>query len=167
MELTTQRLQLTPLTKDDTKIFHETNINSHVKKYLWDNEEIPAAVSEGIIQEVGKKFGQEQWGLWKIMDPIGKTYMGYIGFWFFFEEALPQLVYALLPEFTGNGYATEASREIIRYAFEELQFDYIKASMDAPNQDSIRVCDRLKMQLVEEKTMEGKPTLFYKLDNSR
>ncbi|WP_431125935.1 GNAT family N-acetyltransferase [Flagellimonas flava] len=167
MELSTQRLQLIPLSGEDTKIFHETNINPHVKRYLWDNEEIPAAVSEGIIQEVGTKFEKEKWGLWKILDASSQTYMGYIGFWFFFEEALPQLVYALLPEFTGKGYATEASQEIIRYAFEELKFDYIKASMDTPNQDSARVCDRLQMQLVEEKTMEGKPTLFYKLDNSR
>lgn len=167
MKLNTKRLQLIPITAEDTHIFHQTNIDPHVKKYLWDDEEIPAEVSKGIIQEVGIKFEQEKWGLWKILDASNQTYLGYIGFWFFFEEALPQLVYALLPEFTGKGYATEASQEIIRYAFEELKFDYIKASMDTPNQDSARVCDRLQMQLVEEKTMEGKPTLFYKLDNSR
>nr|WP_299383075.1 GNAT family N-acetyltransferase [Allomuricauda sp.] len=167
MELNTGRLQLVPITPRDQALFHQTNIDSHVKKYLWDNEEIPEAVSEGIIQEVGNKFEHEKWGLWKILDAKNKTYMGYIGFWFFFEEALPQLVYALLPEFTGKGFATEASEEIIRYAFNELKFDYVMASMDKPNQDSIKVCNRLQMQLVDDREVEGKPTLFYKLDNSR
>ncbi|WP_422350101.1 GNAT family N-acetyltransferase [Flagellimonas sp.] len=167
MELNTKRLQLIPITAEDTPIFHQTNIDPHIKKYLWDNEEIPAAVSEEIIQEVGNKFEQEKWGLWKIMNTSDQTYMGYIGFWFFFEEALPQLVYALLPKFTGNGYATEAAQEIIRYAFDTLKFDCIKASMDSPNQDSVKVCDRLHMQLVEEKMMEGKSILFYRLDNNK
>ncbi|MEX0314510.1 MAG: GNAT family N-acetyltransferase [Allomuricauda sp.] len=164
MKLKTERLTLIPFDKNDLEIFHNTNIDPFVKKYLWDDEEIPISVSESILQEVGIKFKKEQWGLWKITDS-DENYLGYIGFWFFFDEQLPQLLYALLPKSTGNGYATEASKVLIDYAFSTLGFAYIKAAMDKPNIDSVKVCERLQMHFIEEKEIEGKVTLFYQLKN--
>ncbi len=163
MELKTDRLYLIPLKASDLDIFHKTNTDPFVRKFLWDDQVIPESVSIDIINEVESKFKEEKWGLWKIVKD--GDYLGYIGFWFFFDEKLPQLLYALLPEHTGNGYATEASRKIINYAFEKLNFEYLLASMDKPNKDSVNVCDRLNMGLIEEKEIEGKPTLFYKLIN--
>lgn len=164
MILQTERLSLVPLGANDLDSFHKTNTNSFVRKYLWDDNEIPESVSSDILKEVEVRFENDNWGLWKILNAENEAYMGYVGFWFFFEEKLPQLLYALLPEYAGKGYATEAAKEMIRYAFEELNFEYLIASMDKPNVDSVKVCERLNMQLIEEKEVEGKPTLFYRLD---
>ena len=166
MNLQSERLDLIPMTAQDLDEFHKTNTNPFVRKFLWDDEEIPESISADILNEIEAKFKNENWGLWKIIRLDTKEYLGYIGFWFFFEEKLPQLLYALLPEFTGKGYATEASTEIINYAFEKLNFEHLIASMDKPNQDSIRVCERLNMKLMEVKEIEGNPTLFYKLENN-
>ena len=165
MNLITERLTLVPITGNDLDSFHKTNINPFVRKFLWDNEEISESISTGIINEIEKKFEEEKWGLWKIINSKNREYLGYIGFWFFFDERLPQLLYALLPEFTGNGYATEAANKMIDYAFEKLNFEYLIAAMDEPNENSVGVCKRLKMEFMEKKEIEGKPTLFYKLKN--
>ena len=165
MNLITERLTLIPMTGNDLDSFHKTNTNPFVKKFLWDNEEIPESISKDILSGNKKKFEEEKWGLWKITNSKNQKYLGYIGFWFFFDEKLPQLLYALLPEFTGYGYATEAANKIIDYAFEKLNFEYLIAAMDEPNKDSVGVCKRLKMEFMEKKEIEGKPTLFYKLKN--
>ncbi|MCG8329713.1 MAG: GNAT family N-acetyltransferase [Chitinophagales bacterium] len=165
MELRTDRLSLVPMAGDDLECFHKTNINPFVKQFLWDDEVIPESVSSDILNEVVLMFKKNKWGLWKILNIENGNYMGYIGLWCFFDEKQPQLLYALLPEYIGNGYATEASEKIINYAFNTLNFEYLIAAMDPSNQASIAVCRRLNMVLVKEKEVEGKPTLFYRLEN--
>ncbi|MCG8492943.1 MAG: GNAT family N-acetyltransferase [Sneathiellales bacterium] len=163
MILQSDRVQLVPLSNADLKDFHETNTNPFVRKYLWDDEVIPAATSAEILNDVQSKFEQERWGLWKILDLAEGHYLGYAGLWQFFGGRQPQLLYALLPENTGQGYATEASRAVIDYAFKILDFEDLIAAVDAPNTASVEVCRRLEMTLDEEKEIEGKPTFFFKL----
>nr|WP_255518006.1 GNAT family N-acetyltransferase [Fulvivirga sp. M361] len=117
------------------------------------------------MKEVEERFNQDNWELWKIINSSNRNYMGYVGLWCFFDEDQPQLLYALLPEHTGNGYATEASQEVVQYAFKYLNFDYLIATMAKPNTGSVNVCKRLGMDFEEEKEVEGKPTLFFRLEN--
>ncbi|MEO0340259.1 MAG: GNAT family N-acetyltransferase, partial [Bacteroidota bacterium] len=105
----------------------------------------------------------EKWGLWKILLSITGDCIGYTGFWYFFDEHQPELLYALLPQYAGKGYASEAAKRMVTYAFEELQYDYVSASLDQPNTKSVGVCEKIGMQLVGEKIVDGKPTLFYKI----
>lgn len=165
MILNTTRLKLVPMNQNDFTLFHKTNTNSFVRKYLWDDEIIPETISIDILKTVEGKFKNEKWGLWKIIDKKSKNYMGYIGFWYFFDENYPQLIYAILPEFTKKGYATEASIKMIDFAFNTLNFKYLTASMDKPNEASVNVCKRLNMNMDKEKEIEGKPTLFFILHN--
>ena len=164
MQLTTERLILTPMSSGDLEVFHTINTDPFVRKYLWDDEEIPIAVSEEILQEVEKRFREENWGLWKIESGSDKECLGYTGLWYFFDEDQPQLLFALLPQHAGKGYATEAARKIIDYAFNQLGYTYLIAATDPPNQASINACMRLGMKLVEQKEVDGKVTLFYSLD---
>ena len=58
--------------------------------------------------------------------------IGYTGLWYFFNEKQPQLIYALLKQFTKRGYALEASKAIIQYSFNTLGFQYLIAATDEP-----------------------------------
>jgi ribosomal-protein-alanine N-acetyltransferase len=87
-----------------------------------------------------------------------------IGLWHFFDERQPQLLYALLPDFTGRGYAAEGARRIVEYAFAELGLDYLDASCDVPNAASQRTAERLGMKKYKEEVKNGLPTLFYRLE---
>lgn len=166
MKLITERLTLIPMDKSDIEIFHQSNTNSFIRKYLWDDQEIPLELSKEILEEVENRFSQDSWGLWKINKKDDNQFVGYVGLWIFFDENHPQLLYALLPEFTKKGYATEASRKIIEYAFQQLNFDYLIATMDKPNIKSINVCEKLNFSLVEEKEIERKAILFYRIDKN-
>ena len=150
------------MTSDDLVDFHACNTNPFVRSFLWDDQEIPLSTSQEILEEVERRFSDSKWGLWKISKIGENTYLGYVGLLAFFEEKQPQLLYALRPEHAGRGFATEAAAKIIEYAFVELGFSYLLASMDEENRKSVAVCTRLGMSFVEQLERDGKPTLFYK-----
>lgn len=107
---------------------------------------------------------EHKWGLWFIETKGDREIIGFTGLWYFFEEQQPQLVYALLPYATGKGYATEAAQRIINYGFDELGYTYLVASTDRPNLKSQQVAERLGMRLVEDRTIEDKPIVFFRID---
>ena len=79
----------------------------------------------------------------------------------------PQLIYALLPQATKKGYATEASNRILEYCFKNLDYQYLLASCDKPNRDSQKVAQSVGMREIEEKIIDDKPVFFFKLKGSR
>ena len=162
MELYTQRLRLVPLGVRDLDHFHATNNDPFVRRYLWDDEAVPRAVSKDILSGVARTFADAGWGLWKVIAPEDAT-VGYVGLWTFFDEPQPQLLYALHESATGKGYATEASGRVLDHAFGPLAFKYLDASMDLANVSSSRVCERLGFGLHDEREIDGKPTRFYRM----
>ncbi|HMQ00265.1 MAG TPA: GNAT family N-acetyltransferase [Cyclobacteriaceae bacterium] len=161
--LHTQRLLLIPFDMHDLALLHQTFTEPSVRKYLWDDEIISKAQVKEILERNAKYFETQAWGLWKVMMKEKNEYAGFAGLWMFFDEHQPQLLYGLLPEFSGKGYATEASQAVIEYAFEKLNFKYLSASYDTPHKASGKVCERLGMQWVEEKIVEGKSITFYRI----
>lgn len=162
--LETERLRLIPFEAHEFDLLHQTFTHPFVREYLWDNEIIPAERTQEILRVNQQHFASERWGLWKILIKSDDTYAGFVGLWLFFGEPQPQLIYGLLPEKTGFGYATEASQAIINFAFQELNYDYLLAAFDTPHNRSRKVCERLQMHRVEEKEMNGRMTTFYRID---
>jgi ribosomal-protein-alanine N-acetyltransferase len=54
--------------------------------------------------------------------------------------------YVFDPAHHGQGYATEAARALLAYAFEELRLHRMWADVDPRNPASLRVCERLGLR---------------------
>ena len=75
------------------------------------------------------------------------------------------LGYFLLPPFWSQGYATEASRRVVAYAFEELGLPSIVAIIDPRNQSSQSVALKLGMHLEREvPRSDGVTRRIYRLE---
>lgn len=159
----TKRLRLIPFGPGDVHLFHQLNTDPFVRKYMWDDEIIPWEAAEEVIQKNEAYFKEEAYGIWKIALRETGQIIGYTGLWFFFKEAQPQLIYALLEAFTGRGLAQEAARVIVDYSF-QLGFDYLIAATDPPNIPSQKVAEQLGMHFFEERIEHAKPTLFYRIE---
>lgn len=57
-----------------------------------------------------------------------------------------EIGWVLAPDKQGQGYATEAARELLRVAFEELGVHRVWAQLDGENDASARICTRLGMR---------------------
>lgn len=61
-------------------------------------------------------------------------------------EAEIDLGYAFLPEYWGQGYATEVAQALLNYAINTLKLPRIIATTQLENQQSIKVLERIGMQ---------------------
>lgn len=163
--LQTERLKLVPFDLSDAALLHQTLTEPFVRKYLMDDEIIAYEKAEEFIAINEQCFKEKAWGLWKLIVKEGNRYAGLAGLWVFFGENQPQLLCALLPDNVKKGYATEASKAVVNYAFSILRFGYLVAAFDTPNEDSRKLCERLGLKETEEKEINGNKTTFYRLDN--
>ncbi len=160
----TRRLRLEPFSIQDLEILHQTFTDPFVRKYLWDNEIIPLNQTREVLEVNETCFPTGRWGLWKVIARNDKSYVGFVGLWRFFDEHQPQLLFGLMPDKPGMGYATEAAQSIINYSFNVLNFDFLIASFDTPHKASRKVCERLGMHHTKDEIMNAKPTSFYRID---
>jgi [ribosomal protein S5]-alanine N-acetyltransferase len=172
--LETERLILKPIFKSDRDTLHSILINCYVRKYLCDDKILSLQQVEEMAIESQKLFTEKKFGLWFIetkSDCVQRTVVGnraiigIVGLWYFFEEIQPQLVYALLPQTTLKGYATEAANKILEYGFNELGFEYLLASCDRPNIESQKLAERIGMKKIEERIVNDNPILFFRVES--
>jgi RimJ/RimL family protein N-acetyltransferase len=74
--------------------------------------------------------------------PIGDVQLT----WTSREHRQGEIGYIIHPDHTGNGYATEAAGLMLRLGFEGLGLHRIEGRLDARNQASARVLERLGMR---------------------
>ncbi|SMP25379.1 Acetyltransferase (GNAT) domain-containing protein [Muriicola jejuensis] len=86
------------------------------------------------------------YGRWATILKNGEHFMGCSGLAYLFEFEEIVVVYRFLPEFWKRGLATEATRAILAYAFEELKLKRIVAIALTENRASIRVMEKTGMK---------------------
>jgi [ribosomal protein S5]-alanine N-acetyltransferase len=160
----THRLLLKPILESDLNTLHSIFINPYVRKYLCDDKVLSLQQVEEMLIESQKLFDERRFGLWFIETKDEKEIIGFVGLWYFFDEEQPQLAYALLPEATKKGYATEAATRILEYCFNELGYQYLLTSCDKPNLESRKLAERIGMREVEERIVNGNPLLFFRVE---
>lgn len=148
-------------------MLHSIFIDPYVRKYLCDDNILSLQQVEEMLLESQKLFDEKRFGLWFIETKDEQAIIGFVGLWYFFEENQPQLVYALLPQATNKGYATEAATKILEYAFNEIGYEYLLASSDKPNIESHKVAERLGMKKVEERIINDNPIIFFRIESNK
>lgn len=66
----------------------------------------------------------------------------------------------------GNGYATEAGQVFIRFGFEALKLERIVTMVQAGNDASVRVMDKLGLKLIGTEVGQWRTFYHYKLERS-
>jgi RimJ/RimL family protein N-acetyltransferase len=153
LELETDRLLLRPLVENDWEMALETFMDPEVMKFVADvgseealAEEMKTAVRRGaggrigvwcvLQRETGEKLGtaillplpiEEDDTDWSLVQEDR------------YPDADIEVGYILKRSAWGNGYATEACRRLIQFAFEETELDEIVAVTDPRNAASQKV----------------------------
>jgi ribosomal-protein-alanine N-acetyltransferase len=162
-EIETARLRLRPFTPDDVDGLYCLWIDRDVRRYLWDDEVIPRERVATLIDESLASFGTSGFGLWAVF-PYGEyVLVGFCGFWHFHDPPHLELLYGIAPAYWNRGFATEIASAMIRYGFDELGFERIDASTDAPNRPSIRVMEKAGMKFEKRVDTRGFETVYYSI----
>ena len=108
-------------------------------------------------------------GEWAFVEKSTGTLIGYGGILFPFHRQIPEISYLFRRDAwgKGKGYATEVARAIVEYAFYELGFEQVGASLDPANHISKRVLEKAGMSYVGEGVDEYElPILLYVIKRS-
>ena len=164
MKIQTPRLLLRPAGEPDIEPLHRLWIEPGVRRFLWDDEEIPVDRARAVVLDSLEHWSSRHFGLWTLSLSAGAPLVGFCGFrppeW---AEA-PELLFGLSATHWGRGLALEAARAAASYAFDTLGVTRVVAATDPPNTASVRVLERLGMRFERQGRLQGLETLFFKLD---
>ena len=147
MIIETERLQLRRLAVDDAEFILRLLNESSFIQNIGDRgvrtlDDARAYILKGPVASY-EKFG---FGLWMVETKPRATPIGICGL--LKREVLEDvdIGYALLPEFWSQGYALESASAVMSYAREKLRATRVLAVVNADNQSSIRLLEKLGFQ---------------------
>jgi len=149
--IATQRLSIRRSRPGDAATISAYRSDPKVHRYQgWDSTDaasITAEIEEMAARSPGDPGG---WVQFTVEERDGGPLVGDVGMSpADGEPGVIKIGYTISPAFQGRGYATEAVRALIAYAFRTLGADVVRAYASAENAPSIRVAEKVGMHLVE------------------
>lgn len=147
-ELRSDRLVIRRFRPEDAVAFAAYRSEPDVARYQsWDactSEEAEAFASEMAASRPGMPG---EWFQFAVADPANDELLGDVALCVNADDtSRVELGFTLAPAHQGKGYATEAARAVIAYAFERLGTETVFAIADARNAASIALLERIGMR---------------------
>ena len=158
--LTTTRLELRPVQIGDVEVAHELWTERDVRHFLFDEREIPVDEARSFVEQSLRTFEERGYGIWLVFSRKSVKLIGFAGLLDSSDES-PNLIYGVHPDYWGNGFALEAAKTVVDYAFETLGLACVKADVDEPNVTSVRILEKLGMRKIRRAIVAGRPLLYY------
>ena len=166
--LETERLALRPFTRDDEEIHRHVFSDAEVCRYYCGDTRTLEETREWLIHRMWQAKGGDL-GFLAVVRKVDQAVIGlvalqaYVGTWIVWEDEPDarfskvevEYSYALGRSYWGNGYATEAGRALIAYAFKELRLERLVTNIDLDNSRSIGVVKRLGFRITRNLNPES------------
>lgn len=165
-ELETERLRLRQFREDDFATYEAWSANMDVMRFLGGKTFSRTEAWRHMAYILGH-WALRGCGYYALEEKESGRLVGRSGFtdstgWPGFE-----LGWTLAPEARGAGYATEAARFLLDYAFQQLDRPRVISLIHPDNAPSRRVADRLGQRVEGETEVLGMPVLIYGIDRER
>ncbi|MCZ6654366.1 MAG: GNAT family protein [Planctomycetota bacterium] len=168
--LTSPRVILRWLKQSDVPALFEIFSDRRVMRYWSSAPWTDPADGVEMVESVRHCFAEGslyQWGVARRSDEalIGTCTLAHVDA----QNRRAEIGFALRRDQWGQGYMSEATRTLLRFAFEELELHRIEADVDPRNEAPIRLLERLGFQregYLRERWLVGQEThdtIFYGL----
>ena len=161
MTLETDRLILRMFREDDLDAYAAISADPEVMRYLGDGKPLDRP---NVWRQMAMILGHWQlrgYGLFALEEKATGALVGRAGI--FEPEGWPgfEAGWMLRRESWGKGYATEAARRVLRWAFSDLGREHVISLIREANAPSIRVAERLGERLEGRAVIFGQDALVY------
>lgn len=146
--LRTARIGFRTWTKGDLPLARELWGDARVTRWIggpWGVEEVAGRLAEEIGTQRG--CGIQYWPVFALADG---AFLGCCGLRPRVGDHARELGVHLVPERWGRGYATEAARAVVEYAFDALEVPALFAGHHPENRSSGRILERLGFRRVAD-----------------
>ncbi|WP_010229015.1 GNAT family N-acetyltransferase [Gillisia marina] len=145
-QLNTKRLKLAPLTSEEISFVHR--LLSNPKVDFYNTLGIPKNIEETkvILNEMVSENEKEATQKFTFCIKHNEQNIGLIALNLGNKKyEIGEVWYKLLPEFWGQGFATEALNEVIHFGFNSLKLHRIEAGCASENIGSVKVLEKAGM----------------------
>lgn len=145
VELRTERLVLRQWRDDDRAAFAAMNADPRVMEHFV--APLDRSASDALFDRIRGEIDDRGWGWWAVQVGSGGPAAGFVGLNAVGAD-LPmapavEVGWRLAAEHWGRGYAPEAARRALRFAFEELRLDEVVSFTTVLNVRSRRVMEKI------------------------
>ena len=163
LTLDTDRLILRMPRQSDFDAYAEMCGDAEGMQYIGDGKPLDRPMAWRNMATMAGHWLLRGYGMWAVEERATGEYVGRIGLWM--PEGWPaiELGWGLRRQFWGRGYATEAARAALRYAFTEMNLPHVISQIHPDNAASIRVALRLGESLHDKGELFGRPVLVYRI----
>jgi ribosomal-protein-alanine N-acetyltransferase len=125
-----------------------------------------AQTSEFLLKAI-QHWHRYRYGIWIFRERDGQRFLGRAGLRHVELEGTceVELLYAVMAEFWGKGFATEMARAIVKLGFECLGLESVVAFTLPANFASRRVMEKAGFSYERESTWAATPHVLYRLKN--
>jgi RimJ/RimL family protein N-acetyltransferase len=150
MEVRTDRLLLRRWRVGDAAPFAALNADPAVMRFIGRGHVLGRGLSDDLIARFEREWDERGFGLWAVTPrDDDRMLLGFCGLTvpMFLPEVLPavEIGWRFARAAWGHGYATEAARAALAFAFEEHGMREVIAIVDPENLRSLRVAEKLGM----------------------
>jgi RimJ/RimL family protein N-acetyltransferase len=146
MILETTRLSVSELSLDDSLFILELLNTPDWLTYIGErNVKSPEQAKVYLENGPLKSYSQHGFGLWLVKRNQDKACLGICGLLKRDYLSHPDIGFAFLPKYTGQGYALESATAVLHYAKNKLELSTIFAIVMAENRRSIQLLEKIGM----------------------
>ncbi len=145
--LETEHCLVRETTVEDVEEFYQIYEHPSITEYmepLYEDPREERAYARDYIDKVYAFYG---FGIWTVVEKATGEVIGRAGICYREGYEDPELGFMIAAHKQGKGYATQVCRAILEYGHEELGFERILAFVQSGNQASMRVCEKLGMEV--------------------
>ncbi|MEK4043284.1 GNAT family protein [Paenibacillus sp. FSL H8-0048] len=147
-ELRTERLVLRQMSTTDSASLFAIWSDPEVTRFMNISNFTDECQAVEMIELLDKLAGENQAIRYSITEAESGRIIGSCGYNMLdYDNAKTEIGYDLSREYWGKGYAPEALRALIDYAFDTLGFNRIEAKVEPANINSIKVLQKLNFSL--------------------
>jgi RimJ/RimL family protein N-acetyltransferase/predicted nucleotidyltransferase len=156
----TERLVLRPIEAGDLDNFVSLHADREVTRFI---RPLDRATAKERLELAHCEWLERRHGMLAVIERTTGRFVGRAGlkYWPQFDET--ELGWVLRRDAWGRGYATEAGRACIEWAFSEFAMPYLTAMISSDNVRSVRVAERLGLAPLRTDVLLGDPVVVHAL----
>jgi len=160
----TERLYLRKFMLKDASALFKMNSNPNVLQYTGDLPFKNIQATEKFIKNY-THYDSYNMGRWAVCGKRQGEFLGWCGLKYHPKEDYVDIGYRFFEKHWNKGFATEATKGVLSYAFNVLRIQDIYAYADKRNLGSSKVAKKSGLSLLKEMVHEGNLTNIYHIKN--
>lgn len=161
----TERLLMRKPTLEDIDAFYQIVKSDEVGSWLAVSRGMSKKETEQYVRKFVENWNENGFGVWLLFHKTTRELIGHCGLRYVDRTKDVEIMYLLDTKHWGNGFATEAAKASIQYAFHDLKVQKLIARIKMENEKSKNVLEKIGFMYTHDVNYDGRQLSYYEYRN--